>query len=235
MPGEAPRTLIIFAREPNEHTSKTRLAPLFDGPARVQFYTAMLRDIAEASRSAQCDRRILMWAPEPDPKLLADVFDDHALTPQRGEGLGARMGAAFADAFASEPSAHVVLIGSDAPLLDAPALDSAYELLEQRDIVLAPSCDGGYCLVGARAGVGSDVAALFDGMRWSAPDVFAETIERVERLAARRPGVTCGILPMCHDIDTPDDVLRLERRLESLDLAGQPLPRHTLDALRRLT
>ena len=234
MLGRSPRTLIIFAREPSADTAKTRLSPMFDGPARVKFYLAMLRDVAASSRAAACDRRVLAWAPGARPALLEDIFSDHELTPQRGEDLGSRMAAAFAEAFATDAAARGVRIGSDAPLLDGPRIDAAWDLLERRDIALTPSHDGGYCLVGARASVGDDVATLFDAVRWSEPDVLAQTVDRAQALAERRPEVTCGILPMCYDIDTPDDVRRLEAHLRALEVAEQPLPRHTLGALRRL-
>ena len=180
-----------------------------------------------------------MWAPDAAPKLLAEVFHGHELAPQRGSDLGGRMAAAFADAFAADAFAadaagRVVLVGSDAPLMDGPAIDVAWDMLERRDIAIAPSYDGGYGLVGARGGLGADMNALFHGMRWSEADVFAQTMTRVGSLLARRPGLTCGILPMCYDIDAPADVLRIEGHLRALDLAGQPLPRHTHEALGRL-
>lgn len=234
MSARASRTLLVFAKEPNPDSAKTRLAPTFDAAGRVEFYTAMLRDVADASRDADCDRRVLLWAPGPEPRRLREVFEGHELTPQSGADLGSRMSNAFADAFEADARANVVLIGSDAPLLDGPAIREAWEHLEKREVVLTPSHDGGYCLVGARADVRAELPTLFADMRWSESDVFAQTIHRVERLMARRPETTCGILPMCYDVDTPSDVLRLEAHLHALDLARQPLPRHTLAALRRL-
>jgi hypothetical protein len=234
MSARASRTLLIFAREPSPDTAKTRLAPMFDGPQRVALYRAMLHDVADASRETDCERRVLRWSPEQTPTLLGGIFAGHDLAPQRGPDLGSRMASAFEDAFAADAGTNVVLIGSDAPLLGSGAINEAWDLLEARDIVLTPSHDGGYCLVGARGGVRDVVPWLFRGMRWSETDVFAQTIHRIETLVARRPATTCGILPMCYDIDTPQDVLRLEAHLHALDLAGQPTPAHTLAALRSL-
>ena len=118
--------------------------------------------------------------------------------------------------------------------MDGRCIDAAWDKLDSRDIVLAPSYDGGYCLIGARASVGRDMSLLFDTMRWSESDVLSQTLDRTRALVLQRPELTCGILPMCYDIDTPDDVRRLEAHLRALDLAKQPLPRHTLDALRSL-
>ncbi|MBT3268868.1 glycosyltransferase [Candidatus Poribacteria bacterium] len=234
MSARALRTLLIFAREPNPLSAKTRLAPMFDGAQRVALYTAFLRDVADASRDADCDRRVVLWSPEEEPALLNDIFEGHELASQRGPDLGSRISHAFGDAFVAPGASSVVLIGSDAPLLGGEAVREAWDMLDERDIVLTPSHDGGYCLIGARAEVSDVLPALFLDMRWSESDVFAQTIHRIETLIGCRPTTTCGILPMCYDIDTPQDVLRFEAHLHALDLAGQPLPQHTLAALRSL-
>jgi len=234
MSARASRTLLIFAKEPNPDSAKTRLAPAFDGARRVELYAAMLRDTAQASRDADCDRRVLLWAPEATPRLLVEVFADHELSPQRGADLGSRMANAFTDAFEADADGSVVLIGSDAPLLGGPAIREAWEMLEERDIVLTPSHDGGYCLIGARGAAKDELLTLFANMRWSEPDVFGQTIHRVENAMEHRRDMTVGILPMCYDVDTSQDVLRLEAHLHALDLAGQPVPRHTLATLRSL-
>ena len=117
MSARALRTLLIFAREPNPLSAKTRLAPMFDGAQRVALYTAFLRDVADASRDADCDRRVVLWSPEEEPALLNDIFEGHELASQRGPDLGSRISHAFGDAFVAPGASSVVLIGSDAPLL----------------------------------------------------------------------------------------------------------------------
>ena len=77
MSARASRTLLIFAKEPNPDSAKARLAPAFDGARRVELYAAMLRDTAQASRDADCDRRVLLWAPEATPRLLVALLETY--------------------------------------------------------------------------------------------------------------------------------------------------------------
>ncbi|MCG8583758.1 MAG: DUF2064 domain-containing protein, partial [Pirellulales bacterium] len=69
----------------------------------------------------------------------------------------------------------VVMIGADCPHLPGNHLRDAFELLNDYDVVIGPSTDGGYYLIGMR----EELPPVFDGMPWSTPDVFSETIRRL--------------------------------------------------------
>ncbi|MFG0289564.1 MAG: DUF2064 domain-containing protein [Rhodopirellula sp. JB044] len=108
-----------------------------------------------------------------------------------------------------------VLIGADCPLLSQSDIHQAWRILETEDVVLGPADDGGYYLIGLRgdtdpekcrtSGVTSEsLAGLFEGIPWSTPDVFEQTIA-----AAERSSLSVGILPTRHDVDTADDLVRL--------------------------
>ena len=94
----------------------------------------------------------------------------------------------------------VLLIGTDAPGLDAAALRAAARALADHDAVFVPALDGGYALVG----LSRPQASLFNGVAWGTPRVMAQTRERVHRA-----GLRCAELPAVADIDEPADLVNL--------------------------
>ena len=106
------------------------------------------------------------------------------------------------------------MIGSDVPTLPSAVLGAALERLAGADLVLGPSEDGGYYLIGLR----EPRAALFADMAWSTEIVFEETMRRASAL-----GLDVGLLPAWFDVDTAADLERLEAALA----APGPGARHT--------
>jgi len=96
------------------------------------------------------------------------------------------------------------VIGSDVPTLPSAVLEAALDRLAGADLVLGPSEDGGYYLIGLR----EPRAALFADMAWSTEVVFDETMRRASAL-----GLDVGLLPAWFDVDTPADLERLEASL----------------------
>ena len=116
-----------------------------------------------------------------------------------GEAVTAR---AFTRAFerALRNDSCAVMIGTDAPALDAALLARAASALGDADAVFVPAFDGGYALIGLRRAAPS----LFDEMPWSTPAVMERTRER---LAAA--GLTHIELPAVADIDEAADLVHL--------------------------
>jgi hypothetical protein len=111
-----------------------------------------------------------------------------------------------------------MLVGSDVPLLTADHFTAARQLLRtDRDVVLGPADDGGYYLIGMRA----PNAGLFDGIDWGTTTVMADTLRAAERL-----GLDARLTRRAYDIDTIDDVRRLER---DLAIAPAGVAPHTAD------
>jgi glycosyltransferase A (GT-A) superfamily protein (DUF2064 family) len=90
-----------------------------------------------------------------------------------------------------------ILIGTDAPALDAPLLRAARQALDSHEAVFVPALDGGYALVGLRR----PAPELFAGIAWSTPEVMAMTRQR-----ARAAGLRWAELPAIGDIDVPEDL-----------------------------
>ena len=105
---------------------------------------------------------------------------------------------AFRDTF-FRGAMHAVLIGSDMPDLPGSFIDEAFVSLKHHDAVLGPSHDGGYYLIGFRSD--SFLPEAFDGIKWSTPVVFEQTLSILDASKYR-----VHMLQKHRDIDTFDDL-----------------------------
>jgi rSAM/selenodomain-associated transferase 1 len=159
-------------------------------------YRAFLADIAATLQDGPWR---LTWAVTPADADLRPIVGAAAdCVAQRGADLGARMAQVFADCFA-RGAARVVMIGADAPHLGRAAIAAAFAALEGADVVLTPTRDGGYCLVGLRA-----PHDIFRDVPMGTGRVFAETLARVAAL-----GLRAAVQPETFDVDEWEDVLAL--------------------------
>ncbi len=202
--------LAVFARAPIAGSAKTRLAPALgvDGAARL--YAAFLADTLTLAHRAQSAGLLetTLWlaaAADAEAPTLRDVPGAMALPcrVQPTGDLGARMAAALDAGVASHGAALV--LGSDAPTLPLALLASAYVALTRAELVLAPSADGGYVLIGAHAPIN---AALFDRVRFSTRHALADTLA-----GAKRAGLSVTCVAPWYDVDTPDDLRLLRTHL----------------------
>lgn len=212
----------IFGKRPDPGLVKTRLAAEFGPDLAAEMHAAMLFDTLGAWSSERVltagGRRVLVYAPaDAGPWFDARVPAAFALQPQAEGELGQRMHAFFAGEF-EDGATRVVLIGSDSPTLDPTLVVSAFLCLEGRDVVLGPSTDGGYYLVGCRGAV----PPIFEGIDWSTPHVLHQTIDRL-----RDTGLSLAVLPPWYDVDTADDWRTLAGHLRAMHRSGMDpdLPR----------
>ncbi len=194
------RALILFLKAPTPGRVKTRLQPQLTAQAAATLYRAMVEDlVAGLSKSEGWEFVVFFWPREEESAVGGWLGDGHTYRAQRGGDLGDRMLDAFA--WARERGFDkTVIIGSDAPLLDDPAITEAFDGLDRADLVLGPSTDGGYYLIGMRA----PREAIFEGVAWSTERVLSQT-----RAKARDAGITLLELEERSDVDTYEDVLRL--------------------------
>lgn len=113
---------------------------------------------------------------------------------QRGDVLGQRMEAALSEGLAAYSKA--IIVGSDCPSVDAGYVHQAVQALEHADVVLGPSDDGGYVLIGARA----YVTGMLESIPWGTDRALAETVARLKAC-----GLSCVQLPPRWDVDEPED------------------------------
>jgi len=195
--------VIVMAKAPVAGLAKTRLIPALGAERPAALAARMLSFAVSEALAAGVGPVTLCGAPDVSHPAFTTFAKDRRLTlhPQ-GEGdLGARMLRAFGRALASHESA--VLIGTDAPGLDAAVLRAAAAALVAHDAVLAPAHDGGYALIALRRAE----PRLFEAMPWSTAQVMASTRERL-----RECGLRWHELPPLHDIDEPADLVHLVGR-----------------------
>lgn len=201
MNSSAPR-LLVFAKEPVPGQVKTRLASAHGAERAAAIYrelTSVTLAHARAARAAGIVEAIELWCtPSPASAWFASLARDAgaSLHAQAGDGdLGHRMAQAIADALGR--ASRVLLIGTDCPWLDPPALRRAAAALDAHDAVLGPAEDGGFVLVGACQPV------AFGTTRWSTPHAYADA-----GAALAHAGVRWAALPVSWDVDEPADFAR---------------------------
>ena len=191
-----------MAKAPVAGLVKTRLVPPLTHEQAANFYSALLADQLEQLKSLDGVARYLAFTPNDATAAMRQLGGDaYAYIAQRGDDLGQRMQKLFVD-LGSGAHRNVVLIGGDLPALPLAILDEAFAQLSCREhkVVLGPSCDGGYYLIG----MNRPTPELFDNMTWSHDQVLAESTARLRRL-----NVPFTMLPSWFDIDTRDDLQRL--------------------------
>lgn len=205
------RTLVIMAKAPRPGMVKTRLAQGLPPDAVISLYRSLLEDTLALAKSVP-DVQVAVMCPDSDQDALAELFAETVpIVQQNGEGLAAGLTSVFRR-FTGEGK-RVIAFNSDSPHLPSWVLDHAFAVLEPHDMVIGPTPDGGYYLVGAKASYPS----LFDGDGMG-------TVTALERLLARIKALdlSAGFTEPFYDIDVPRDVVRLENELRT---APQKAPR----------
>lgn len=216
------RALIVLAKQPVAGRVKTRLARALGPEAAAELAAAFLADTLRHAASVRDARRLLCFAPPEAQAWFAELDRGAELVTQVAGDLGARLAAAFEHAFASG-ALHVLAIGSDAPQQDATVLELAFASLAPGRVVLRPSDDGGYTLVGLAA----RAPRLFEAIPWSTPDVLAASERR-----SRSLGLEVVRLEPGFDIDEASDLARLSAEIEA-GRADCPATRAALRSLPR--
>jgi uncharacterized protein len=189
--------VIVFAKAPQPGHAKTRLIAALGAEGAAALAERLLHAALAHALAADLGPVELCVTPDRRHPAFAAAAEDGrlALTDQGDGDLGQRMARALDRVLALHD--HALLIGTDAPLLDAPYLRAAAVALTEADAVFGPAADGGYTLVGLRR----PAPGLFTGMRWSHEQVMAQTRERLAALALRHIE-----LPVLHDVDEPADL-----------------------------
>jgi rSAM/selenodomain-associated transferase 1 len=206
------KQLGIFVKAPVPGAVKTRLVPPLSAEEACALHQALAADVfRRAGRLAKV--AVTVFYAGPTPGALAATLPPRAdLVAQEGADLGARLRAAF-DRLLSCEERIAVVIGSDSPDLPLSIVKRAFQRLKHRDVVLGPSVDGGYYLIGLRRAL----PALFEGVRWGTDRVFAQTLD-----ALARAGASLALLPLWYDVDDAPSLALLEHLERARRLAGQP-------------
>jgi rSAM/selenodomain-associated transferase 1 len=198
----------VMTKVPHAGRVKTRLVPPLTPEEAAELNKCFLRDTAaaisnvctEAARGRACG--IAVYTPAGAESAYASILPaDFSLLPQRGDKFGQRLYFATEDLFKCGFES-VCLIDSDSPTVAAAHFQQAVELLAYPDdrIVLGPSEDGGYYLIGLK----KLHREVFEEIEWSTERVLTQTIQRATGL-----GLEVKLLPTGYDIDDGESLRRL--------------------------
>ena len=214
--------LILMTRVPIPGKTKTRLMDTLSGTQCAELHMNFLEDLLTTLQHLQKDCNLfLTYTPENSFFIIEDLIPNHITTfPQQGGDLGDKMYGAIQYVFAKGYE-KVILIGSDTPDLSVGDIQKAFALLDQKDVVLGPTYDGGYHLVGMK----NSVHPIFQlNEKWGGKTVFESTIGLCNHL-----DLSVGLAAKYRDIDTKEDLFAFMRQYE--EDPGSPAD-HTLTYLK---
>ncbi len=215
-------TPVLMAKMPHPHRVKTRLAAGGALSPHLASELAWAMLACTAQRLAAGGRLILAVSPDGSgPEVAARLGVGTAvLLDQGGGGLGDRLDRVWRRVGVDR---LVAFFGGDSPDVPDPALAEIPRALDASTVAIGPTADGGYWTLAAR----SYQPALLGGIEWGAARVYDQTRRR-----AMAAGLTVHRLPVWHDVDHPEDVDDLRRRLRNP--AGMSESPHEAGPLRRL-
>ncbi|MBI4537066.1 MAG: TIGR04282 family arsenosugar biosynthesis glycosyltransferase [candidate division NC10 bacterium] len=214
-----------MAKAPLPGGVKTRLCPPLVPEQAASLARCFLLDSLAKARGTAGTSTYLAYSPAGAQDAFRGLADNAIFRiPQQGHDLGERMDRLSRRLLGAGHPA-VIILGTDTPTLPASILAGAVVGLAggRAELVLGPSEDGGYYLIGLRR----PLSELFVGISWGTPTVLAETRERAGRL-----GLRTTLLPTWYDVDTPPDLARLQAELRMDRASTAP---HTAAFLQRLT
>lgn len=193
----------IFAKPPVEGKVKTRLIPDIGACKAALVFRHCLTYTLDLLRASHSNYQI--WLSE---ETQDGIFKQESYRLQQGLGLGNRMLFALESELSVKPNNRVILIGSDCLDLNQQHLDQALTALDINDIVLLPTFDGGFALIGCRV----IDPLLFDHVEWSSSRVLQQTVDN-----ARLLNYKIHLLEMVRDIDTLSDLSHYPELLSIID------------------
>jgi len=242
--------LAVMTKAPQAGRVKTRLVPPLTPEEAAELNKCFLRDTAAAISNACCRRLVddvgkikpeanaphseaataacgvAVYTPVGAESAYSDILPaDFSLLPQRGDKFGERLYLALEDLFKCGFES-VCLIDSDSPTVAAENFAEAVELLSTSEdrVVLGPSDDGGYYLIGVK----KPHPHLFEQIDWSTERVLNQTIQRANEI-----GLETKLLPTGYDVDDDASLRRLCEELLADTTSADSAPR-TQEFLREL-
>ena len=192
--------LVVMVKPPIAGMVKTRLVPPLSAEEAAALYHFFIKDIFTSIATLNDLDLFVAVAPASDSFdfLKSTIPQGIERFEQEGSSLGERLYNVFKRLFKADYS-RVAVIGSDSPDLKPEFIEEGFGLLNENkgNVVLGPAFDGGYYLIA----MDSLDKRPFKDIPWSGASVLEETIERLYGSAM--------LLPLWHDIDTAEDIVRL--------------------------
>ena len=194
------RAVICFTRVPKPGVTKTRLLPVLKPQQCADLHWAFLKDLADTYRELDA-HLFVAYTPDADWESLKTVFPHAGFYPQKGNDLGERMYRVIRKVLELGYES-AVLTGTDLPMMTAAHLESGFAALEEQDIAIGPTSDGGYYLIGMK----KPCREVFRVEGYGGASVFESTVA-----AAEDAGLSVGLALPCDDVDTPGDLWDLTK------------------------
>ncbi len=204
------KAIIIFVKYPEEGKVKTRLASTTSKSFAAGIYRILSKNIFDqlAKVTNDCDVH-LFYAPfDSLGKIKNWVGQEFIFKEQVGDDLGDRIANAFDLVFQNDYK-RAVIIGSDVPEINSSIIIESFKMLESFDVVIAPSDDGGYSLLG----MNKQHRFLFENIEWSTDSVLAATQNKIidNKLNLK-------IMSPLNDIDTFDELVSWVHESENTNM-----------------
>jgi hypothetical protein len=197
--------LILFTRVPVPGMTKTRLMPFLTEDECAELHACFVKDIYEKARRVDADV-LVFYTPEDREQTLRGLLGDEPLyLPQYGGDLGVRMKYAIGIALRLGYG-KCVLIGSDCPQIHRETLSAAFVSLEEKDIVIHPTVDGGYYLIGMK----EEYDSIWRIERYGTNTVIYDTLQHM-----KNEHLSTAVGQMYYDIDEEADLRRLYMDIQS--------------------
>ncbi len=208
----------MFAKFWEPGKVKTRLAASIGNEQAAAVYRQCIETLAKRFVDVANQRQLVLTPSTSRPAFEAFQENGWSLRSQSEGDLGWRMLNFFREAVAADAQ-RVILIGSDSPTLPRSYVEKAFERLQKVPVVLGPSEDGGYYLIGvanqrtqARVEIGTILSSLFDEMTWSTETVLQQTKSRLTS-----NGIPFELLPTWFDVDSISELKRMAEEVDQMD------------------
>lgn len=187
-------SLIIFVKNPALGKVKTRLAASIGDKKALKIYNQLVQHTQKITADVEADKFVYYSEKVEDNDLW--VKENYTKKTQSGADLGERMLHAFTEIYKINKS-PICIIGSDCFEVTTDILHQSFKELAMNDIVIGPSKDGGYYLLG----MNEVHPELFENVSWSTELVKTQTLSIANTL-----NLSVSLLPMLNDIDTLEDL-----------------------------
>ena len=190
--------LIVFAKYPEQGKVKTRLAEGIGNNKATQFYKLCAENLFDQAANISFTHTYLFFDPSSTKEKMKEwIKFDFEYNPQNNSDLGKRMSEAFKTLF-DKGFKKAVIVGTDVPDMNKIIIEQTFDLLDKYDLVISPSPDGGYNLLGMK----KLNLNLFENIEWSSSSVLSKTVD-----AAKKQNLTIKLLDQLIDIDTEKELL----------------------------
>jgi hypothetical protein len=196
--------LLVIAKHPAPGRTKTRLTPPLSPEHAAALYECFLRDTLDLVRRLPGVTPAIAYLPAEARAYFAELAPGFELVLQEGATLGERLDNALTHVLA-QGYRRAIIMNSDGPTLPLAWLAAAFDALAgAADVVLGPSDDGGYYLIGLK----QPAPRLLREVPMSTPTVLADTLA-----LAREHGLRVDLLPPWYDVDDAEGLARLNAEL----------------------